>query len=43
MKERTLVMESVEEIGALEALLEKRPNWRELLQRVIQCPAVFGN
>ena len=36
-------MESVEEIQALEALLEKRPKWKGFLEEAIQCPAVFGN
>ena len=40
---KTLVMESVEEIQALKALLEKKPEWKGLLEEAIECPAVFGN
>ena len=40
---KAVVMESVEEIQALEALLEKRPKWKGLIEAAIQCPAVFGN
>ncbi|KAH0551468.1 hypothetical protein GP486_007316 [Trichoglossum hirsutum] len=40
---RALVMESVEEIQALKALLEKRQELKESLDEAIECPAAFGN
>ncbi|KAI9864853.1 MAG: hypothetical protein M1813_002623 [Trichoglossum hirsutum] len=40
---RALVMESVEEIEALKALLEKMPELKESLEKAIECPAVFGS